>query len=577
MATGYGPIVGYGGGRTGTRRRPGGAGRTAGRAGAGVGAAAGDGAGTGAGSAAVGATATGAGTGSAAGGGRGGGPPALSELSLQANALQALCRQVFGFRLAMIALGTPLALGHTAPGAAAWLVGGAVLATFMGSYVCFRDWERFGPLLLRHRWLLAVDMALSTLLLVTATPDSPLGLVSVCTPLLAGLVYGWRGSAVFAALQAAIVTGVYGAEHRLADAPQTVALLPGLCLLAGAAGVSLRQLMFRFGAAGRALTETRARLAVTEAVAEERARLARDLHDSVAKTLHGLALAADRMAAEAGRADPATVREGADLVARSARRAITESRELLAGLRETGAEVGVGPDLDPGRAGSEPGRTGLDPGQADLVPAQADLVPAHAGPDAGRAGPEPGRAGPEPGASEPVGRAADPWDLASRLGAQVEEFVRETGTPATFTAVGAPLPDLPYPAVRQIRAVVAEALENARRHAAARHVAVTAEVLAADEVLGTDGVLRADGVLGADGARAEAVLRIAVRDDGRGLPGGAGLEDLRRAGRFGLVGMVERAAGIGARLHIGGPRTAPGTEIRLDLPLPVPPERRPSP
>lgn len=217
-------------------------------------------------------------------------------LAIQVNALQAMCRQVFGFRLAMIAIATPFAIAHTAPGLATGLIGGAILVTFMGSYALFRDWERFGPQLLRHRWVLAVDVFLGALLLITATPESTLAYVTVCTPLLAGLVYSWRGAAVFAALQTVIVLGVYNTVPGLSGSDATVLLLPGFCVIAGAVGVTLRNLLLRFGAASQALTETRARLAVSEAVEKERTRLAREMHDSVAKTLHGLALAADGLA-----------------------------------------------------------------------------------------------------------------------------------------------------------------------------------------------------------------------------------------------------------------------------------------
>ena len=53
----------------------------------------------------------------------------------------------------------------------------------------------------------------------------------------------------------------------------------------------------------------------------------------------------------------------------------------------------------------------------------------------------------------------------------------------------------------------------------------------------------------------------------RGLPPGTTLDDLKRAGHFGLVGMVERAASIGARIRIGKGRAAKGTEVRLELPV----------
>ncbi|MCX5399401.1 histidine kinase [Streptomyces sp. NBC_00102] len=400
----------------------------------------------------------------------------LPTLAIQVNALQAMCRQVFGFRLAMIAIATPFAIAHTAPGVATWLIGGAILITFMGSYVLFRDWERFGPQLLRHRWILGIDVFLGALLLVTATPESTLAYVTVCTPLLAGLVYGWRGAAVFAALQIVIVLGVYNTVPSLRGEDGNVLLLPGFCVIAGAVGVTLRNLLLRFGTASQALTETRARLAVNEAVEGERMRLAREMHDSVAKTLHGLAMAAEGLAGSANRMDPVTVRSQAELVARSARRAAAESRELLTDLRrESGMDGGV--------------------------------------------------------------------DVMAELRARTMDFTDRHPVVAVFRPLtDLPVPPVPHAVARQILTVASEALENAGRHADPTRLVVLA------------------GVQGD-------VLRVSVCDDGRGLPEGTSLETLRRAGHFGLVGMVERAASIGALIRIGQGESAQGTEVRLDLPL----------
>ncbi|MFJ4474790.1 sensor histidine kinase [Streptomyces xanthochromogenes] len=396
-------------------------------------------------------------------------PPTLA---LQVNALQAMCRQVFGFRLAMIATGAPFALAGAAKGAPGLLVGVAVLVTFMGSYVLFRDWERFGPLLLNHPWLLAVDAVFGALLLITATPESSLGYVTTCTPLLAGLVYGWRGAGVFAGLQVAILTLVYatGPRHQLADT--SALLLPGFCVMAGAVGVTIRNLLFRFGAASQALTETRARLAVHDAVEEERARLARDLHDSVAKTLHGLALAADGLATSADRMDPAALRHRAELVARAARRAAAESRELLGDLRRTRGEV----------------------------------------------------------------------DVLRELSSLVKDFTARTAVLAQWRVLGRdPAPMLPAGVARQLLTIAGEALDNAHRHAGPARVQVSA---------GVEGAL----------------FRLSVQDDGQGLPPGTTLDDLKRTGHFGLVGMVERAAAIGARIRVGRGSAAAGTEVRVELP-----------
>jgi signal transduction histidine kinase/ligand-binding sensor domain-containing protein len=63
-------------------------------------------------------------------------------------------------------------------------------------------------------------------------------------------------------------------------------------------------------------------------------------------------------------------------------------------------------------------------------------------------------------------------------------------------------------------------------------------------------------------------FRVEIRDDGRGLP-----FDIRRPGalegHWGIVGMTERAAGIGARFDISTPHpgeSRPGTRISIELP-----------
>lgn len=334
---------------------------------------------------------------------------------LQIRALQAMCRQVFGFRLAMIVLAAPAALLNAAPGLGVRLVGAAVVVTFMVSYVLFRDWERFGPLLLRHPSLLAADTLFGSFLLISAGPDTTLAYVSVCTPLLAGLVYSWRGAACFASLQSLILLLVHATlkTDRGTGVAETL-LLPGLCVIAGAMGSTLRNLMLRFGTATEALTAVQARLAATEAVHAERARLAREMHDSVAKTLYGVALAADGLAATASAddPDPDRVRRQADLVSRSARRAAAESRELLEDLRREGI-------------------------------------------------PAPSR----------------PTDIWTELRARTADFTTRTGREVLCRRTGsAPLPPVPAHLARDLLAIATEALENTHRHASATRLELTAGV-----------------------------------------------------------------------------------------------------
>lgn len=410
-----------------------------------------------------------------------------AALPLQVNALQAMCRQVFGFRLAMIALAAPSALLNAGPGLGTRLVGAAVVITFLTSYALFRDWERFGPLLLRHPTLLAADTLFGSLLLISAGPDTTLAYVSVCTPLLAGIAYSWRGAALFASLQSLILLVAQTALPHADATPAESLLLPGFCVITGAFGSTLRQLMLRFGTATQTLTTMRARLAAAEAVSAERARLAREMHDSVAKTLHGMALSAEALAATAAapHPDPALLRQQAELVARSARRAAAEARELLTDLRNE-------PDT--------PLRT----------------------------------------------------DVLRELATRTKDFSTRTGLPTEYRPTDeqtTPLV-LPPPVARQLLTITEEAMENAHRHASATHIDVRAGV-------------RGD------------LLHLSVCDDGRGLPEDTTLDELRRTGHFGLVGMVERAATLGARIRIGDGAHAKGTEVLLELPLtatPPPPQ-----
>jgi signal transduction histidine kinase len=101
---------------------------------------------------------------------------------------------------------------------------------------------------------------------------------------------------------------------------------------------------------------------------------------------------------------------------------------------------------------------------------------------------------------------------------------------------------------RQLLSITEEAMENAHRHAGATRIDITADI---DPDLG--------------------LLSISVQDDGRGLPPDTTLDALRRSGHFGLVGMVERAESVGARIHIGEGTDAKGTRVFLQLPLPPPP------
>ncbi|MER6121818.1 histidine kinase [Streptomyces sp. NPDC001795] len=299
-------------------------------------------------------------------------PPA--SVRLQLSALQALCRQTVAVRLAMVVIGAPFALAHAPDGAARYAALAAAVLGVMASYAVLRDWERVGPRLLAHPTLMALDLLFVATLLLTASPASPLAYATVCTPLLSGLLYGWRGAGVITGLQLAVVLAVFRAWAHRPGAGVSTLLIAGFCVAAGIIGVTLRNLMFRFGAASEALSEANSRLAAAEAVESERARLAREMHDSVAKTLHGMALAAEALAASADHGDPETLRRQATLVADAARRAAAESRDLLSDLRRrtdfTSANLDVTAELGV-QVREFAGRTGVE---ADLRKPDAPLL-----------------------------------------------------------------------------------------------------------------------------------------------------------------------------------------------------------
>ena len=103
-------------------------------------------------------------------------------------------------------------------------------------------------------------------------------------------------------------------------------MLPALYPLIAAAGAGLRGLLDR-----QAATESEL------ASQSERARLARDMHDSLAKTVSGMGFAALALARHIER-DPATAAAEARKLAEDARQATREAREIIVGLRADAGE-----------------------------------------------------------------------------------------------------------------------------------------------------------------------------------------------------------------------------------------------
>ncbi|SNS06265.1 two-component system, NarL family, sensor histidine kinase DesK [Geodermatophilus saharensis] len=138
----------------------------------------------------------------------------------------------------------------------------------------------------------------------------------------AALPQRWVWPAVLAA--AAVCTGVVTAHGMFGD----LFILPAMCLLTAFALRGTRHLVEVNGE----LAEAREELA-RNAVAEERLRFARDLHDLLGHSLSLIALKSE-LAGRLAEVDPARARtEMADVEA-AARRALAEVRDAVSGYRQ---------------------------------------------------------------------------------------------------------------------------------------------------------------------------------------------------------------------------------------------------
>jgi signal transduction histidine kinase len=166
----------------------------------------------------------------------------------------------------------------------------------------------------------------------------------------------------------------------------------------------------------------------------------------------------------------------------------------------------------------------------------AALRPDTPGAAGAEADPSPGSRGLEAELRRAVGTARDAHVAAP--GAAAEVAVAVQGTPRR----------LPADVELELLRVAQAALANALRHAHARQIRV-------ELAFTPDGPPPAGGRTAPGAAEPDGGVRITIADDGRGFD-----PDVVRPGRFGITGMIERAARVGAALTIV---TAPGegTEV----------------
>jgi signal transduction histidine kinase len=321
--------------------------------------------------------------------------------------------------------------------------------------------------LVRHPWpALLADLLVAGGVLALSRGGMAFFCYSAGAAALAGALLGMRALPLWVA-QAALGFGAAAVLLRQSrPSPEVtafVAAFPVLGLLAGVGATVATAALVRYVE----LTVAVVASAQRSAAASERARLARELHDSVAKTLRGVSFAAVALP-QSLRRHPALAEQLADTVSRGAEVAAREARELMEGLRAD------------------------DPGQ-----------------DFGFG----------------VARACRDWEQRTGIRTQVR-----------IDDVDPPL-ETRYELLRILR----EGLVNVERHARATRVWVQVTAHPAE-------------------------VELTVADDGVGFAAGD-LDALRAAGHLGLVGVHERAGGVGGTAEM---LSAPGEGSLLRVRAPVP-------
>lgn len=250
------------------------------------------------------------------------------------SALAALCRFVVLLRLAaIVTLAAGASLVTERPLVLAAAAGIATAVSVVELLVLSR---RPGAIA-RPLLVLALDLAAGLAILALTRADPVYFSYSCVSAALAGALFGRRAAPLWV-LQTVLGYLVVADVLRTENVPPTLAVhltgVPALYVLAGLAAASARTAVVEH------VRLARMALAAIErtAVASERGRMARELHDSFAQTLKGLSFAAYALPSSMHRG-PAAATELATTVARAAEDAAAEAREVLEALRADDTDV----------------------------------------------------------------------------------------------------------------------------------------------------------------------------------------------------------------------------------------------
>lgn len=203
-------------------------------------------------------------------------------------------------------------------------------------WLAARYWERIVPQIIAHPLLTGTDLFVSLVVLSFEGPSGPFFQSTVVAAAIAGLLFHWRGMLLVALTQIACYFAALGYYSTLIESQkgsignfQTLFSQPAYYLVIGLVGVMLRRLFDEQAAAEEGKREAEIR----SVAADERARLAREMHDSLAKTLRGIAMSAQALPIWVHKSPERAISEG-QRIASAAEIASREARELISDLRD---------------------------------------------------------------------------------------------------------------------------------------------------------------------------------------------------------------------------------------------------
>lgn len=203
-----------------------------------------------------------------------------------------------------------------------------LVALVAGTALLALRWRTIAPRLGRHPAWAALDVLVSLVVLAYAGPHSAFVAYTLTTAVLVGFLLTHLAATLVCTLMASgyLLLATLGPQQPPLGWGQLG--VPAGYVVLTLAGASFRRIQDRLTAALAAAVAAER----SAATAHERTRLARDLHDGVCSTLHGLVLQSTAVARSAQASDP-TVAELARQLEDAARAALAQSREVLTGLR----------------------------------------------------------------------------------------------------------------------------------------------------------------------------------------------------------------------------------------------------